>query len=119
MQQGNKKLRVNRIIRSITAGIMLLLFALSITPKQLLHDAIAGHKHDYKKIPGAPNFHTSKKGFQCNWNNDVIESPFVSQAEIQPEQPVFVYNLYFDFYTSGYHSTELFFHTLRGPPSQA
>jgi hypothetical protein len=98
---------------------MLLLFAVSITPKQLLHDAITGHKHNYKKFTGTPDFQTSKKGFQCNWNNDVIESPFTFRAEIQLEQPVFVYNLYFNLYTSGYHSTELFFNTFRGPPSQA
>jgi hypothetical protein len=98
---------------------MLLLFALSITPKQLLHDVIAGHKHDYNKFRGTVNFHASKKGFQCNWDNDVIESPFTCQEEIQLEQPVFAYNLYFNLYNSGYYSTELFFYSLRGPPSQA
>jgi hypothetical protein len=96
---------------------MLLLFAVSVTPKQLLHDAITGHKHSYLKFEGDLKIQTSKNNFQCNWHNDVIESPFTDQPYVQFDHSFPVYTSYINHYTCRYYSAEQFFSPLRGPPS--
>jgi hypothetical protein len=98
---------------------MLLLFAFSITPKQLLHDAITGHKHSYSKLEADANYQASKNNFKCNWQNQVIESPFIDQENFQLQQPVLVYSSYINHYTFSYYSTQPFFSSLRGPPARA
>lgn len=98
---------------------MLLLFALSITPKQLLHDVITGHKHDYTR-PGEPeNFEAAKNNFQCNWHEQTVESPFTIQPDFQLPQPPVFFSFPVNQYTFSYHSTALFFSSLRGPPCRA
>jgi hypothetical protein len=96
---------------------MLLLFAVSITPRQILHNIITGHKHSYAKFDGAENFKASKGNFQCNWHNEVIESPFTNQPDFQIDSPVITYSSHNNHYTLSYYSTEHFFSSLRGPPS--
>src|SRR5258706_1660023 len=96
---------------------MLLLFLVSITPKQLFHDAITGHKHSYSKFDGALNVHSPKNNFQCNWHNDVIESPFADEPVLEIDYPLPVHSSYIAFNNCSYHSFEHFFSPLRGPPS--
>jgi hypothetical protein len=95
---------------------MLLLFALSITPKQILHNVITGHKHNYIKFEGAENVKASKNNFQCNWPEQLVESPFTDQPGFRLQQPALVYASYINHYTLRYYATELFFSSLRGPP---
>ncbi|HLG41462.1 MAG TPA: hypothetical protein VI461_17410 [Chitinophagaceae bacterium] len=96
---------------------MLLLFAFSITPKQLLHDAIAGHKHDYSPLSRESNFKVPKNSFQCNWQEQAIESPFTYERAFQaPEAPVFL-SFYKSHYTRNLYSAEAHYSSLRGPPS--
>jgi hypothetical protein len=109
----------NRVIRNLTAGAMLVLFALSITPKQFLHNVITGHKHSYLKSGGTQNLQAAKNNFQCNWNEELIISPFLDEPDLTLPQPVLVYASYTTHYTLNYFSTEVFFSSLRGPPSQA
>ena len=96
---------------------MLLLFAFSVTPKQLLHDAITGHKHRAVKYETAVNFQSPKSNFQCNWNSDVVESPFTSQPDFQITHPRIPNSSHINYYTPGYFSADYFFSSLRGPPS--
>jgi len=98
---------------------MLLLFALSVTPKQLLHDAITGHKHCYTMAGGGKHFQGSKNNFQCNWQEQLVESPFTDQPGFQLPQPPVNYSSHTDYYTPGHYSTEIFFSSLRGPPVTA
>jgi hypothetical protein len=107
----------NKTIRKITAAILLLLFALSVTPKQLLHDAITGHKHTQVKYNGTVNFLAAKKSFQCNWDNDAVESPFTYQPDLQPDLSLPAYSSHVNYYSCNYYSAEYFFSPLRGPPS--
>ena len=95
-----------------------MLFALSITPKQLLHYVITGHKHSYVKSGGTESLQTAKNNFQCNWDDHVIVSPFTDQPGFRLPQPLLVYTSYVNHYTLNYYSTEFFFSSLRGPPSQ-
>jgi hypothetical protein len=97
---------------------MLLLFAISVAPKQLLHDVITGHKHSYTALTSENNFQVPSKNFNCNWHNQLIESPFTYQPDFQIDYPVIAYSSCTNHYTSGYYSTEILLSSLRGPPSQ-
>ena len=94
---------------------MLLLFALSVTPKQLLHDVVTGHKHEYAKSD-TENVKSSKPGFQCNWDNELIESPFKGEAVFRLNHPNITYSPEFNDYILHYYSAIHFFSSLRGPP---
>jgi len=98
---------------------MLLLFALSITPKQLLHDVITGHKHSYSKVESHPGFKASSNSIQCNWHNQLAESPFTDQPDFQLNHPSVVHSSHTLHYTLNYYFTGYFFSSLRGPPDQA
>ena len=95
---------------------MLLLFALTITPKQLLHDVISGHKHSYIESGELIWFQSSKNNFQCNWHNDAVESPFTGHPELQVSHPCNAYSSGTDYYILNHYSAERFFYSLRGPP---
>jgi hypothetical protein len=107
----------NKTIQKLAAGLMLLLFALSVTPKQLLHDAVTGHKHSYIKSGEHINLQAAKSNFQCNWLNDVVESPFTGQPGFQINHPAIAHSSYINYYILSYYSAERFFSSLRGPPS--
>ncbi|HET6995338.1 MAG TPA: hypothetical protein VFI06_10175 [Chitinophagaceae bacterium] len=109
----------NPSIKRSVAGILLLLFAVSIVPKQLLHDAVTGHKHSYIKLDGSVNVQASKNGFQCNWSNDVVESPFTDEPSFQLDHPGKTYSHEFNIYILTYYSAHHFFSSLRGPPARA
>jgi len=97
---------------------MLFLFALSVTPKQLLHDVITGHKHSPVKYD-VVNIQAAKNNFQCHWHNDAVESPFTDQPAFQFDHSLSYFIFYNNFYTQGYYSTEDFTFVLRGPPAKA
>ena len=106
----------NRVIRNLTAGTMLMLFALSITPNHLLHYFITGHKHSYLKSAGTEKLQATNNNFQCNWNEQLVVSPFMGEPDFRLPQPVLVYASFTTHYTLNYFSTEVFFYSLRGPP---
>src|SRR5262245_31165649 len=97
---------------------MLLLFALSITPKQLLHDVITGHKHNYTKSGEITHYQAAKNNFQCNWQEQLVESPFVDEPAFRIENPPVVFSSYTNHYSPSYNSAEVLFTSLRGPPSR-
>jgi hypothetical protein len=96
---------------------MLGLFALSITPKQWLHDIITGHKHSYSKLEKTSNIQASKNGFQCSWNNQEVESPFTTHTLQGLDEVVLHHVSHSSNYTRTYFSTDALFSSLRGPPS--
>lgn len=112
-------LATNSIFRSIIAGLLLVLFALGITPKLALHDVLANHKDRTSIIDTHTGDQLSKTGFNCKCENQVAESPFTTPVETvlaslfslheKPQSP----SLY-AFYASPY-----FFFELRGPPATA
>jgi hypothetical protein len=97
---------------------MLVLFVISVTPKQLLHNVITGHKHSYAKLEADINFQASKNNFQCNWHDQLIESPFIDQPDFELPQPFIHHASYTNHYTLSYYSASLFLSSLRGPPTQ-
>ncbi len=65
-------------IRKITALVMLMLFALSITPKKVLHDLIADHQDQKCTIDHThdANGQMATKQYHCQTDNLVVVSPF-------------------------------------------
>jgi hypothetical protein len=99
--------------------MMLFVFALGIAPKQLLHNAITGHKHSYAKFETYTNFQASKNSFHCSWHNDVFHSPFLGEPCLRLSQPATHYASHADQYISCYYFTDIFYFSLRGPPRPA
>ena len=70
-----KNLRDSYIIRKFITASLLMVFAVAIAPKQLLHDAIATHKHSYTSPSKETKF--TQSGFVCDCENLVAESVFL------------------------------------------
>jgi hypothetical protein len=70
------------LIQRLLAGIMLVLFAFSITPKMTLHDLFAHHKDTLFSASSKDHAVISLSGFRCNCENLVVESPFVAEITI-------------------------------------
>jgi hypothetical protein len=92
---------------------MLMVFALSITPKQLLHDVITKHKH---YVTYDVNANIGKQKFQCNWHEQPVVSPFIDQPIFLVSIPVIAHFSYTHHFKPGYSSAQRLFSSLRGPP---
>lgn len=101
--------------RSISL-MLLVLFALSITPKKTLHDILVHHQDDIV------NFHqqeaaVSKSGYHCDTDNWVAESPFTGEQTVtQFTQPLPVFIHVNDAVNASLHTLPVFYAALRGPP---
>ncbi|SRR5258706_14563379 len=109
----------NLAIRNSAAGAMLLLFTVSITPKQFFHDLITRHKHSFVKFDGNLNLQAAKKNFQCNWHDQPVKSSFTDQHGFRLPQPIILFTSYINRYSLNLYSRELFFSSLRAPPPLA
>ena len=56
--------------------LLLLVFAFSATPKKLLHDLFADHTDSYAF--SASGLVVSKDGFNCDTQDEVVSTPFLS-----------------------------------------
>ncbi|MBO9631656.1 MAG: hypothetical protein J7578_00965 [Chitinophagaceae bacterium] len=100
--------------RSISA-VLLLLFALSITPKKVLHDLLVHHQDDISYHHDAPTI--IKSGFHCDTENNVAESPFTGEEPASIPEPPPVFISVNDAVSSSIHSFGVFHFLLRGPPA--
>jgi hypothetical protein len=109
-------LKKNTIIRSLLAGLMLGIFAFSITPRIALHDFVAHHKDTPFKSNFGEDAQLNKAGFNCSCDNLVVESPFTD--EFNPSQVIVA--TYFPLplveNTSNFNTGHHFYFELRGPP---
>jgi hypothetical protein len=97
------------------ALLLLLVFALAITPKQLLHDAIATHQH-HLSLP-SPEARVNKASFLCDCDNLVAEGSFTEPANAFLIHPDFVYGVFSSHPHSYYELLDIHGFRLRGPPS--
>lgn len=107
----------HRTIRSFLAGIMLALFALSVTPKIMIHALVAHHTDTRTVLDHGKADQYNKAGFHCAIDNLVVESPFLDhtiaiQLGITPSFPAHLPARLEDHLSS----CHFIFH-LRGPPS--
>ncbi|NML20601.1 hypothetical protein HHL16_06935 [Pseudoflavitalea sp. G-6-1-2] len=104
--------------RGISA-VLVLLFALSITPKKVLHDLLVDHQDDIAyHLKSAPLI--IKSGFHCDTENQVAESPFTTTATVILPQPALItFITHNEKPVVGLHAVSAFHYSLRGPPATA
>jgi len=95
---------------------MLIVFSLSITPKRILHDLFAKH---IDNKPGKITRHVpsqvARAGFNCDNDNLVAESSFLSEFQIF-SHPVFYCFSPYNFRHISFQSVSGIQSRLRGPP---
>lgn len=71
-------LKKKLFIQKLTAFLLLLIFTISITPKNYFHEVIADHK-DISYCDGLDNSTGSihQQGYACHFDNLVVTLPFV------------------------------------------
>ncbi|MES1160283.1 MAG: hypothetical protein ABUM51_05985 [Bacteroidota bacterium] len=107
------------IIRRFLSGILLVLFAFSVTPKKFLHDLVANHKDTPGKFSKDAKARLQKSTFTCHTEDLVVESPFIGgSAPLIIQAPSLFCPPYAELVTR-WHSTPYLFSALRGPPSRA
>ena len=99
--------------------MLLVLFALGITPKITLHNLVANHKDGRTKsaFPDPYSTQLSKASFNCQCDNLISESPFVTEPAAAPEMPVSVFDVYQHGFIEEVYSSNCFSFSLRGPPA--
>ena len=104
-------------IRKWTACLLLVLFAVSITPKVIFHDVLAGHKdglvcQDTDK--SAPHLH--KPAFHCSFDDLVVSSPYLLAELRKSPEPIYFFQQVFAHFPSPALSTLFLHKESRGPP---
>jgi hypothetical protein len=99
--------------------MMLSLFAISITPRQVLHDLVTGHRHQLENQSGNLQVQQSQSSFQCEWNQQDIVSPFTTANAISLGHPAVLHISHVVYFVPGYHSDGNDYSSLRGPPNCA
>ncbi len=107
----------NQTILRFSAVVMLLIFALSITPKRYLHDIFANHTDITGHIAADGKVLISKTGFNCDCNTAVATSPFTDQVEELKLGFFSSYSLLVPAYIHSIYSPAHALLGLRGPPS--
>jgi hypothetical protein len=118
----NYYLLKNPIIKNFLAGSMLVLFAISITPKIAVHSLVARHKDfhpatskDMCSSRSVPD-QVSRTGFHCAVDNLVVELPYLSFSTytkgVIPES----FRTYQVAADHQFYSFHHFIFGLRGPP---
>jgi hypothetical protein len=111
--------RKNSYIKGIVAGLMLVLFAFSVTPKNILHALFADHKDEVYLSKGSNSPQVKTFDYLCKIDTTVVESPFIESsthfefAAFQPQVQYLIITSYF------FNSTPHFFFEHRGPPAIA
>jgi len=104
------------VIKAFLAGVLLVLFAFSITPKLTLHDLVADHT-DWSGVCAAPcKDHIEPTGPHCEITQLVAESPFTLYEQVFPLVTLKVYSGYTGLAIPSCHSCYRCFTEQRGPP---
>ena len=120
LQHCNKKyLSETSTIRSLITGFLLLVFALGITPKLTLHNLFASHKDGSTFVKKTGQTAISKYAFNCQCENQVIESPFTVVDDCFVLSKAKFFTSFENDFTEKYLAHHLFGFTLRGPPAIA
>ncbi|HTB52809.1 MAG TPA: hypothetical protein VK718_08535 [Ferruginibacter sp.] len=109
----------NSYIRSSVAGLLLVLFAFSVTPRNILHELFANHTDETTLSKKSDAAQLKKLDLLCKCDNLVVESPFIESiihfecASFQPFSQHPIITSYF------FYSPQYFFFEHRGPPFAA
>lgn len=107
-----------KTIRKIVSLVMLVVFALSITPQKSIHDLVAKHSDPTKcnVHNDAPIDQVENTSIHCSYDNLVVASPYVDypfSIQIELSVPAFIKNTVISSFVPNdlIHSFES-----RGPP---
>jgi hypothetical protein len=120
LQQRNKTtLARSATIRRILAGIFLVLFAFGITPKLTLHNLVATHTDGRTKslLPDPFSTQLNNASFNCQCDNLIIESPFVSETSLPFNIVSTCFTVYQKIFAEAVYSSQQYCSSLRGPPA--
>lgn len=116
MQHSFKFLRKLSTIQPLITAVMLIVFALAITPKRFLHNLVVNHKDNYSKLTnGKTEF--SKVRITCQCDNLVATSPFTDISEKPEIKLPFIFVSYQEEMSSSNLFPAHIYFTLRGPPA--
>ncbi len=107
----------SKIIQKVISGLLIFLFALSITPKSVLHDLIANHRDTSSVSSNVKGYQVSKAGFNCHFENLVVESPFITSSPAIECSGPFSFSILQNDITENFFTQYYFFSELRGPPA--
>ena len=98
---------------------MLVLFALSGTPKKFLHDLVASHRDSRSKFASSTQAGLQQSIYSCHIEDLVVEAPFIATATAGLPPAPRVYTGGFVEMTARLHAFFPVFYSLRGPPAIA
>ncbi len=105
------------VIRSIVAGLMLIVFTFSITPRNILHSWLATHSEIAKKSTCPQQHQVATQIFSCHCNSVVAESPFKATEIFSPLSLITVFELVQERNVVCSPLTGFYYFSLRGPPA--
>jgi hypothetical protein len=106
-------------IKRFVAGIFLLLFAFSITPRNVLHDLFANHIDKTTLSKKSNSAQVKTFDYLCKCDNLVVESPFIESVQhfdFSINAPFPQHRILTSYF---FLSTRYFFFEHRGPPAIA
>ncbi len=107
---------INNInIKRFLSGLLLIVFALSITPKRYLHEAFAKHADSRHKKTNDKPFQVSIAGYNCDIDNLVAEPVFVA-IQNPVESPLFSSFSSYTLKNISFSSSSGIYTQFRGPP---
>ena len=109
-----KFLYIKSNFKNISSVLLLFVFTLSITPKKTLHAWFANHK-DSSTIPYGKTQQLTKAGFNCNCDDFVAESHFISVGSFVIIN-IRVLRSFISLRNPSFISLSSFLFNLRGPP---
>lgn len=106
----------NQFIKKIMASVLLIVFAISITPTIFFHNLFANHVDSVKKRADTKGEQLDSVTFNCHCDNVVATSPFTqAAAQIFPSAELILSSSAVEKEVAFKSSLHLFY-SLRGPP---
>ena len=106
----------HKFIRSFTAGMLLVIFAFSITPTIVFHNWLANHTDTSKKYADTKTQQLGNKTFNCHCDNIVAESPFTQPETLKSLPSIHIFSVTATVDIVELPSSPHIFYSLRGPP---
>lgn len=97
-----------------------MVFAISITPRIVLHGWFASHKDSAGiKLSNSGGQQFTKAVFNCNCDHIVAESPFTEPGNVFELYTLQPFSTQQKIHFCSFYSVKYFFFTLRGPPAES
>ena len=110
-------MRKQSLIRRSLAGLLLVLFALSGTPKIFVHDLVARHTDTRCKFSHGSHTDVERTTFTCHTEDLVVESPFIESAALPEMHVPVMYSGGIVELTARLYAFFPVHYSLRGPPA--